>query len=360
MFCLPHKKNPSLHCGCYHLLPAAHKTFSEALTLWSLCPDAWVAWARFCDTRYVTTQLVTWLEYAASCYAQGIRLSTTEAKMLVPRLLQLLMLDQNGSECVGRTLAQQAADLPSWVWLPWIPQLLTSLQRPEMAAARRVLAAAALSYPQLMYWHIRSTMQHLKEIAVQAVSAAKERVSQQALQAQAAAAAGQEKAANAAAGAAADTSLPASMASGTPPNPAGTSAPTADPTSPQIEKPLEVRPFPFFSPAARIDTFQSLTPFNGGHCTQVMAYEAGKEIYESIRARFSIWQPLEAFIVELSGRFTARTDERLLAVIHTLQTRTYKTPLPPSAEVPETFKKELAGVCKACGTKEAAPAAAKQ
>lgn len=83
-----------------------------------------------------------------------------------------------------------------------------------------------------------------------------------------------------------------------------------------------------------------------------MAYEAGKEVYESIRQRASMLQPLEDFISKLSGRFTARTDERLLAVIHTLQMRTYKTPLPPSADVPENFKKELTGVCKACGARE--------
>lgn len=57
---------------------------------------------------------------------------------------------------------------------------------------------------------------------------------------------------------------------------------------------------------------------------------------------------------ELSVRFTNRTDERLLAVVHALGQRTYKTGLPPSAPIPETFKKELVNVCRACSARDGA------
>ena len=51
-------------------------------------------------------------------------------------------------------------------------------------------------------------------------------------------------------------------------------------------------------------------------------------------------------------RFTP-TEERLLAVVYTLQQRTYKTGLSAAAPVPDAFKKELAGahawlVCLRC------------
>ena len=80
-------------------------------------------------------------------------------------------------------------------------------------------------------------------------------------------------------------------------------------------------------------------------------------------------------MLEIGQRFTTRTDERLLAVIYTLQQRTYKTGLPANAGVPLSFNKELAGmlinaiikfyeltsrtipahagVCKACSNKDA-------
>lgn len=48
-------------------------------------------------------------------------------------------------------------------------------------------------------------------------------------------------------------------------------------------------------------------------------------------------------MTEMGLRFTSRTEERLLAVVYTLQQRTYKTGLPAGAPVPEVFKRELAG-----------------
>lgn len=134
-------------------------------------------------------------------------------------------------------IALQAADLPPWVWLPWIPQLITSLQRPEIGAARRVLAAAAVSYPQLMYWHIRPSMQHLKEIAVAAVAEAKQK-QQLLMQQQASAAAGEEKKEKAEGDA--DATAAAGGEAGAAP-----AAPTEQ-QPPQIEKPHEVSLFTHF------------------------------------------------------------------------------------------------------------------
>jgi len=54
-------------------------------------------------------------------------------------------------------------------------------------------------------------------------------------------------------------------------------------------------------------------------------------------------QILDHFMTEVGQRFSTRTEERLLAVVYTLQQRTYKTGLPAAAAVPDAFKKELAG-----------------
>jgi transformation/transcription domain-associated protein len=107
-----------------------------------------------------------------------VRLASTDARDLVPRLLQLLMVEPKGAETIGRTIAQKASDLPGWIWLPWIPQLMTSLQRPEVAVARRILSATAGTFPQQLYWHVRPSMLALKEAAVRAVQDAKAQVPQ--------------------------------------------------------------------------------------------------------------------------------------------------------------------------------------
>ncbi|KAL6768445.1 hypothetical protein ACKKBF_B39155 [Auxenochlorella protothecoides x Auxenochlorella symbiontica] len=306
---------------------AADATFSEALTLWTLCPDAWIAWGRFCDARQAAGAGASWLEFAAACYTQAIRLGGLEARSLVPRLLDLLMVSGGGAEVVGRTLAEAAGDLPAWVWLPWLPQLLVSLQRPELAAARRVLCVAAAAHPQLVYWHARPALHALKEAAVKAVQVAKaaRREAGSLEPASGAAAGGATEDGKASEGAAEGEGTPAAAAA------AAAAAPGADgggapENSPPIEKPMEV-----------------------------LAYDALKEVIDVLKRRFGgPLQGLENLMQELSVRFTNRTDERLLAVVHALGQRTYKTGLPPSAPIPETFKKELVNVCRACSARDGA------
>ena len=86
------------------------------------------------------------------------------------------MVEPKGAEVLSRAVAQKAADLPGWVWLPWVPQLMTSLQRPEVAVARRILSAAAGAFPQQLYWHVRPGMLAMKDAAVKAVQDAKAQV----------------------------------------------------------------------------------------------------------------------------------------------------------------------------------------
>ena len=49
---------------------AAHGLFSESLTLWPLCWEAWMAWGKFCDGMYEKSKEGQWLEFLATCYLQ--------------------------------------------------------------------------------------------------------------------------------------------------------------------------------------------------------------------------------------------------------------------------------------------------
>ncbi len=54
--------------------------------------------------------------------------------------------------------------LPTWVFLPWIPQLLGGLSRGcEAEAAKRALTALAVAYPQALYYPLRATLQDEKK-----------------------------------------------------------------------------------------------------------------------------------------------------------------------------------------------------
>lgn len=65
--------------------PAANNMFSEALALWPLCWEAWMAWGKFCDAMYDKSKEAQWLEFLATCYLQ-VR--------LVARSLRLGALDR--------------------------------------------------------------------------------------------------------------------------------------------------------------------------------------------------------------------------------------------------------------------------
>lgn len=54
--------------------------------------------------------------------------------------------------------------MPLNVWLPWLPQLQTSLQRPEAALVKDLLAQLATTYPQAVYYGLRTILLSLREV----------------------------------------------------------------------------------------------------------------------------------------------------------------------------------------------------
>lgn len=54
--------------------------------------------------------------------------------------------------------------VPLNVWLPWLPQLQTSLQRPEAALVKDLLAQLATTYPQAVYYGLRTILLSLREV----------------------------------------------------------------------------------------------------------------------------------------------------------------------------------------------------
>ncbi len=54
-------------------------------------------------------------------------------------------------------------DLPVWVWLSWLPQLMMSLARPEAPAVKPILKQLAQSAPQAIYYPLRVFLLALRE-----------------------------------------------------------------------------------------------------------------------------------------------------------------------------------------------------
>lgn len=89
-----------------------------------------------------------WLEYAVSCFLQGIKFGIPNSRSHLARVLYLLSFD-TPNEPVGRAFDKYLEQVPHWVWLSWIPQLLLSLQRTEAPHCKLVLLKIATVYPQV-------------------------------------------------------------------------------------------------------------------------------------------------------------------------------------------------------------------
>ncbi|MBA0581659.1 hypothetical protein Gorai_023833 [Gossypium raimondii] len=84
------------------------------------------------------------------------------------------------------------------------------------------------------------------------------------------------------------------------------------------------------------------------------AFDAAKDIMETLRSKHAnLAGELEVLLTEIGSRFVTLPEERLLAVVNALLHRCYKYPTATTAEVPQSLKKELSGVCRACFSADA-------
>lgn len=164
------------------------------------------------DASSVPRQPHSWVEFALICFLQAMRAQPALSESLVPRVL-LLLYDQHDQQpdvdtdqppqpaaaaaasttststsgAAPPTAAAAAAaaeepagagtavaepetwekqlagtfdafseNVPMWVWIPWLPQLLAALSRPEGVQLKGVLAKLASLYPQAVYYPLRN------------------------------------------------------------------------------------------------------------------------------------------------------------------------------------------------------------
>lgn len=63
---------------------------------------------------------------------------------------------------------------------------------------------------------------------------------------------------------------------------------------------------------------------------------------------FEVTSFLQILLTEIGSRFVTLPEERLLAVVSALLHRCYKYPTSTTADVPQSLKKELSGICRTC------------
>lgn len=140
--------------GAADLRADANQAFSHAVQVCEKYGKAWLAWGRYSDEMFEkeTAQRLLALN-AMACYLEAIHHNALEARLLLSRVLQMLLVDEESAALV---LDRHGRRLPDWIWVPWIPTLIAFLTRPGAQVVKGILKQVTNSYPQAVYCTIRA------------------------------------------------------------------------------------------------------------------------------------------------------------------------------------------------------------
>ncbi|KAL2624095.1 hypothetical protein R1flu_008340 [Riccia fluitans] len=347
----------------------ANQAFSMAISLFKFLSKGWISWGNHCDQVYKESSEELWLEYAVSCLLQGIKYGSKHGRSHLARVLYLLSFD-NQTGAVAKAFEKYGDQISLWVWLMWIPQLLLSLQRPEAASCKNVLLKLAAHFPQALYYWLRTYLLERRDTATKA-ELARGAAPSQARQAMSAITAGATPATPSEGndGPTANCAASGTVESGNNNQANGQSTPSGNSTETQVDTPGNINSeqeaergisgVDVGSAAIEQNQMTGADSQTSGRRSSssnwlgpspaVTAFEAAKDIMEALRTKHTnLASELEVMLTEIGARFVPLPEERLLAVVHALLHRCYKYPTATTAEVPQSLKKELSGVCRAC------------
>ncbi|ORY71284.1 uncharacterized protein BCR38DRAFT_329400 [Pseudomassariella vexata] len=147
---------------------------------------AWAEWGYFNDRKFKEDPTDTnSAKQALTSYLQAIgSYKNGRARKLIARILWLLSLDDaNGTIASG--FDDYKGETPVWYWITFIPQLLTGLGHKEGPKCHAILHKIAKSYPQSLYFQLRTNREDM--LAIKKNQEAKERARQHKERAQSAA-----------------------------------------------------------------------------------------------------------------------------------------------------------------------------
>ncbi|XP_068325472.1 uncharacterized protein [Pyrus communis] len=342
----------------------ANLSYSNAVSLFRNVPKGWISWGNYCDMAYRERNDETWLEYAVCCFLQGIKFGISNSRNHLARVLYLLSFD-TPNEHVGRSFDKYIDQIPHWVWLSWIPQLLLSLQRTEAPHCKLVLLKIATVYPQALYYWLRTYLLERRDVANKAELGSRMAMAQRIQQSASGASAGSIGLADGNArvqghsgiGLSSDNQVhQTAQSGGIGSHDGGNSHGQESERSTVVESGMHQGNEQQSSSTVN-DGGQSALRRNGALGSvpsAASAFDAAKDIMEALRSKHTnLASELETLLTEIGSRFVTLPEERLLAVVNALLHRCYKYPTATTAEVPQSLKKELSGVCRACFSQDA-------
>ncbi|KAL0449733.1 UNVERIFIED_CONTAM: putative transcription-associated protein 1 [Sesamum latifolium] len=312
----------------------ANLAYSNAITLFKNLPKGWISWGNYCDMAYRETHEEVWLEYAVSCFLQGIKFGIPNSRSHLARVLYLLSFD-TPSEPVGRAFDKYMEQVPQWALYYWLRTYLLERRdvankseygRMAMAQQRMQQNVSGVGAAGSMGLPDGST-----RVAVQGGGTI---VSENQLHQGAQSAGGLG---------------------------------SHDGSSSQVQETERQGAAENSMPSGNDQSLHQTSSSNEGGqnvlrrnnamglvASAASAFDAAKDIMETLRSKHTnLASELEILLTEIGSRFVTLPEERLLAVVNALLHRCYKYPTATTAEVPQSLKKELSGVCRACFSADA-------
>jgi len=153
--------------------PKSNQAYCHAVQICPTYARAWIDWGQLCaslsddtrkqasdekaDSKELTKKTGLYLVQAMGCFLEAVRCDPNEqSRDHIPYCLSMLANDGSTYGNLCRTFETRSAVLPPWVWLPWIPQLLSSLCRVEARAMKAILVGILKDHPQALYYSLRS------------------------------------------------------------------------------------------------------------------------------------------------------------------------------------------------------------
>ncbi|GMH24561.1 hypothetical protein Nepgr_026404 [Nepenthes gracilis] len=343
----------------------ANREYSNAISLFKNLPKGWISWGNYCDMAYKETHDEIWLEYAISCFLQGIKFGISNSRSHLARVLYLLSFD-TPNEPAGRAFDKYLDQIPHWVWLSWIPQLLLSLQRIEAPHCKLVLLKIATVYPQALYYWLRTYLLERRDVANKSelgrLAMAQQRMQQNASGAGPSSLGSTDGSArmqsHGALGSESQSHQVSQSGATVASHDGGTSNGQETDRS-AVEGNVHSGNEPHMQQSSSTSNEGSQNALRRSGALSLVAsaasaFDAAKDIMEALRSKHTnLASELEILLTEIGSRFVPLPEERLLAVVNALLHRCYKYPTATTAEVPQALKKELSGVCRACFSAEA-------
>ena len=144
------------------MIDEANRIFAQAVQIDLNIAKGWSSWGYFNDQRFQQSKDITFGVNAVNCYLQAATLcKNVNSRKYLTRVLWLLTFEDSAGS-MSKSFELYNHDLPSWYWVPFISELLTSLNRREARQARFLLMKIAKSYPQALYLQLRTMNEEYK------------------------------------------------------------------------------------------------------------------------------------------------------------------------------------------------------